>query len=237
MSGGTSSLLWYVARGSGIVAFLLLTFSVGLGIAMNRRWYSRNWPRMVVDAMHRWFTVTFFTFTLIHVVTILLDPFSNVSLMNALIPFTGGYRPVWVSLGVIAIELGLAIGASVWVRRFIGYRAWHIMHGLAYPIYGLSLLHGIFAGIRHRHGVDEPGLWRQRGAHRDGDHLAARTGVQAAHDDVSGRRTLVGGAGSYEWTLHSRLTNRSRDQAPHPTICTLLTPFTRRCGAALRQTD
>ena len=146
MSGGTSSLLWYVARGSGIVAFLLLTFSVGLGIAMNRRWYSRNWPRMVVDAMHRWFTVTFFTFTLIHVVTILLDPFSNVSLMNALIPFTGGYRPVWVSLGVIAIELGLAIGASVWVRRFIGYRAWHIMHGLAYPIYGLSLLHGIFAG-------------------------------------------------------------------------------------------
>ncbi len=146
MSGTTTSLLWYVARGSGIVAFILLTLSVALGITMNRRWYSTNWPRMVVDAMHRWFTITFFSFTVIHVATIMLDPFAHVSLMNAVIPFTGGYRPFWMSLGVIAIELGLAIGASVWVRRWIGYRAWHILHGLAYPIYGLSLLHGLGTG-------------------------------------------------------------------------------------------
>lgn len=146
MSATTTSFLWYVARGSGIVAFTLLTFSVVLGIAMNRRWYSPSWPRMVVDAMHRWFTITFFTFTAIHVTTILLDPFAHVSVMNALIPFSGGYRPFWLSLGVIAIELGLAIGASVWIRRWIGYRAWHIMHGLAYPIYALSLLHGLGTG-------------------------------------------------------------------------------------------
>ncbi len=146
MGGSTSSLLWYVARGSGIVAFILLSFSVMLGIAMNRRWYSANWPRMVVDAMHRWFTITFFTFTAIHVTTIMLDPFSHVSLMNAIIPFSGGYRPFWMSLGVIAIELGLAIGASAWIRRFIGYRAWHIMHGLAYPIYALSLFHALGTG-------------------------------------------------------------------------------------------
>lgn len=146
MSGSTSSLLWYVARGSGVVAFILLTCSVALGIAMNRRWYSASWPRMIVDAMHRWFTITFFTFTVIHVTTIMLDPFAHVSLMNALIPFSGGYRPFWMSLGVIAIELGLAIGASAWIRRFIGYRAWHIMHGLAYPIYGLALIHGLGTG-------------------------------------------------------------------------------------------
>ncbi len=146
MSGTTTSLLWYVARGSGIVAFILLTLSVALGITMNRRWYSTNWPRMVVDAMHRWFTITFFSFTVIHVATIMLDPFAHVSLMNAVIPFSGGYRPFWMSLGVIAIELGLAIGASVWIRRWIGYRAWHILHGLAYPIYGLTLLHGLGTG-------------------------------------------------------------------------------------------
>ncbi len=146
MSGTTTSLLWYVARGSGIVAFILLTLSVALGITMNRRWYSTNWPRMVVDAMHRWFTITFFSFTVIHVATIMLDPFAHVSLKNAVIPFSGGYRPFWMSLGVIAIELGLAIGASVWVRRWIGYRAWHILHGLAYPIYGLTLLHGLGTG-------------------------------------------------------------------------------------------
>ncbi len=141
-----SSLMWYVARGSGMVAFILLTGSVVLGILNSRRWFSDRWPRLIVDAMHRYLTITFFTFTVIHVATILLDPFAHVSIQNALIPFSGGYRPFWLSLGVIAIELGLAIGASVWIRRFIGYRAWHLMHGLAYPIYLFSLFHAIGTG-------------------------------------------------------------------------------------------
>lgn len=150
MSGNVGSLLWYVARGSGIVAYLLLTAAVVLGIALSRRWYSSTWPRMVVDATHRWLTITFYAFVFIHVLTIWLDPVAHFSILATVIPFAASYRPFWVSLGIVGAELGLAIGASVWVRRWIGYRAWHLLHGLAYPIFGLSLLHGLGSGTDSR---------------------------------------------------------------------------------------
>ena len=150
MNGSFGLLLWYVARGSGFVAYLLLTASIVLGIALSRRWYSANWPRVVVDATHRWITLTFYSFIVIHVLTIWLDPLAHFTFLHTIIPFAGSYRPFWVSLGIIAGELGLAIGASVWVRRWIGYRTWHMLHGLAYPIFAMSLLHGLGTGTDTR---------------------------------------------------------------------------------------
>ncbi len=146
MSGSTSNLLWYVGRGSGITAYLLLTFSVVLGIALSRRWYSVHWPRMVVDELHRWLTTTFYVFVAIHVITMLLDPFTHFRVIDVLVPFASTYRPIWLSLGIIGTELSIAAGASVWVRKWIGYRTWHVLHLMAYPIFFMSLLHAIGTG-------------------------------------------------------------------------------------------
>lgn len=145
-SGAGTQLFWFVGRGSGIVAYVLLTLSVTLGIALSRRWHARTWPRVVVHEAHRWLTLTFFLFLGIHVVMMLLDPFAQFTLADVIVPFVSQYRTLWLGLGIIAGELGLAIAASVWVRRWIGYRAWHILHGLAYPIWLLSLLHALGTG-------------------------------------------------------------------------------------------
>jgi hypothetical protein len=72
------------------------------------------------------------------------------SVADVLVPFASSYRALWLSLGIIAGELLLAVGASVWVRDWIGYRAWHILHGLAYPILLMSLLHALGAGADTR---------------------------------------------------------------------------------------
>lgn len=149
----STQLYWYIGRGSGIVAYLLLTLSVVLGIALSRRWHSPGWPRLVVHEAHRWATLTFYLFVAIHVTMMLLDPFAGFSVTDLLVPFASSYRPLWLSLGIVAAELALAIGASVWVREWIGYRTWHILHGLAYPIFVASLLHGIGTG------TDSGTLW------------------------------------------------------------------------------
>jgi hypothetical protein len=146
LSGSTSNLTWYIGRGSGITAYLLLTFTVVLGIALSRRWYSSRVPRMVVDELHRWLTMTFYVFLAIHVVTMLLDPFTHFRLIDVTLPFVSSYRPIWLSLGIIGSELSVAAGASVWIRRWIGYRAWHVLHLTAYPIFFFSLLHAIGTG-------------------------------------------------------------------------------------------
>jgi predicted ferric reductase len=146
MNSTQSSLLWFVARGSGMVAYLLLTATVVLGIAVNRRWSNADWPRLVVEGAHRWFTLIFSLFLIVHIATLVLDPFSHISFGDAVIPFAGTYRTFWVGLGVVAAELVVAIVLSVAVRRWIGYRLWHALHLLTYLLFPLSLLHGIGTG-------------------------------------------------------------------------------------------
>lgn len=141
-----TQLYWYIGRGSGIVSYLLLTLSVVLGIALSQRWHSPSWPRLVVHEAHRWATLTFYLFVLLHVSMMLLDPYIGFSVADVTVPFVSDYRPLWLSLGIIAAELALAIGASVLVRERIGYRAWHLLHGLAYPLFAMSLLHGFGTG-------------------------------------------------------------------------------------------
>lgn len=137
---------WYVGRGSGIVAFLLLTLVIVLGIALSRRWHNPRWPRVVVHEAHRWATTMFYVFVVIHVAFLLLDPFFPLTVREVLVPFLHPYRPLWFGLGIIAAELALAMGASVFLRGRIGYRAWHAMHTLAYPIFVAALLHGVGTG-------------------------------------------------------------------------------------------
>ncbi|HEV2528732.1 MAG TPA: ferric reductase-like transmembrane domain-containing protein [Thermomicrobiales bacterium] len=137
---------WYVGRGSGIVAYLLLTIIVVLGIALSRRWHNPRWPRVVVHEAHRWATITFYVFLVLHVAFLLLDPFFGLTVWDVTVPFLHPYRPLWFGLGIVAAELALAMGASVWLRGRIGYRAWHLLHGLAYPIFIAALLHGVGVG-------------------------------------------------------------------------------------------
>ena len=47
------SAYWYLTRGTGTVALILLTLSVALGVANSRRLRTERVPRFVIDAMHR----------------------------------------------------------------------------------------------------------------------------------------------------------------------------------------
>ena len=65
--------LWYLTRGSGAVALLLLTASVVLGVANTTRWKTDRWPRFLVYGLHRNVTLLALAFTAIHVATTIVD--------------------------------------------------------------------------------------------------------------------------------------------------------------------
>jgi hypothetical protein len=88
---------------------------------------------------------------LLHVGTILADPWAKVGWSGAIIPFTAGYRPTWVGTGTLAVytfvlvaAIGLARGQLASSVR--GARAWRWLHGLAYLGWGMALLHGFNSG-------------------------------------------------------------------------------------------
>jgi hypothetical protein len=146
----SSQALWFATRGFGVVALLLLTAVVVLGAAGATRWRSRRWPRFVVAGLHRNLTLLALVFIVLHVVTTVVDGYAPISLLNAVLPFTSPYRPIWLGLGAVAFDLLLALTATSLLRARIGYRRWRALHWLAYASWPVALVHGLGTGTDAR---------------------------------------------------------------------------------------
>jgi methionine sulfoxide reductase heme-binding subunit len=140
------SAYWYLTRSTGAVALVLLTLSVVLGVVDVSRFSSVRWPRFVLGSLHRNVSLLAVAFLLVHILTAVLDSFAPISLIDAIVPFGGSYRPFWLGLGAIAFDLLLAVTLTSMVRRRLGYGAWRATHWLAYACWPIALLHGLGTG-------------------------------------------------------------------------------------------
>jgi Ferric reductase like transmembrane component len=140
------SVYWYLTRSTGVVSLLLLTLTVVLGVIDVRRWSTPAWPRFVLDSLHRSVSMLVLVFLGLHIVTAALDSFAPIALIDAVLPFIGSYRPVWLGLGAVAFDLLLAIAITSLMRERLGHRAWRITHWLAYACWPIALLHGLGTG-------------------------------------------------------------------------------------------
>jgi methionine sulfoxide reductase heme-binding subunit len=136
---------WFVTRATGVVALILLTCSVALGVAGVRRMQLAN-LRFVVDALHRSVSLTAVAFVALHVLTALLDGFAPISVLDVFIPFHSAYRPVWLGLGAVSFDLAAAVTVTSLLRDRLGYRAWRVTHWLAYLSWPLALIHSYGTG-------------------------------------------------------------------------------------------
>ena len=56
------------------------------------------------------------------------------------------YRPFWLGLGAVALDLLLALVVTSLLRHRLGYRTWRIVHWLAYACWPVAVLHGLGTG-------------------------------------------------------------------------------------------
>lgn len=148
--GSAPSPLWYATRATGVVALVLLTISVALGVAGTARFSSAAMPRLVRSGLHRNVSMLSVGFVAAHVLTAVLDPFASIPITQAIIPFSSHYRPFWLSLGTIAFDLLLALILTSVLRTRLGYRAWRGVHWLAYASWPIALWHGLGTGTDSR---------------------------------------------------------------------------------------
>jgi sulfoxide reductase heme-binding subunit YedZ len=140
------SVYWYMTRSTGVVSLILLTLTVVLGVVDVNRWSSPRWPRFVLDSLHRHVSMLVLVFLGLHILTAALDSFAPISLLDAVVPFIGSYRPFWLGLGAVALDLLLALAITSMLRERLGHRAWRITHWLAYACWPIALLHGLGTG-------------------------------------------------------------------------------------------
>jgi len=141
-----STVPWYVARAGGMVAFLLLTGSVLLGLALSGHARLRRWPRFALEDVHRFVGLLAGSFVAIHVLALLLDGYLPFSLVQVLVPGTAPYRPLATAVGVVAAELLVALAVTNRLRRSLPYTFWRRAHYLTFAVWALALGHGIAAG-------------------------------------------------------------------------------------------
>jgi methionine sulfoxide reductase heme-binding subunit len=140
-----SATTWYIARSSGIVAYLLLSSSVVLGALMAGR-AKFVWPRFAVEEVHRFLALLAGVFVVVHGSALLLDTVVPISLKQELVPFSSAYRPFAVALGVLAAELMAAVGITNLFRARLPHTVWRRAHYLTLAVWGLATLHGLLAG-------------------------------------------------------------------------------------------
>lgn len=140
------SVYWYLTRSTGFVSLLLLTLTMVLGVIDVSRFSTPSWPRFVLDSLHRSVSLLVLVFLALHIVTAALDSFAPIALVDAVLPFVGSYRPIWLGLGAVAFDLLLALAITSAMRQRLGHRAWRLTHWLAYACWPIALLHSLGTG-------------------------------------------------------------------------------------------
>jgi sulfoxide reductase heme-binding subunit YedZ len=140
------SAYWYLTRSTGAVALLLLTVAIVLGVIDVKRWSTARWPRFVIDSLHRNVALLALVFLLLHILTSVLDSFASISIVDAVVPFVGSYRPFWLGLGAVAFDLIVAVILTSVLRARMGFGTWRAVHWLTYASWPIALVHGLGTG-------------------------------------------------------------------------------------------
>ncbi len=145
-TGVASNPLWYATRSSALVAFVLLTLSVVLGILTTQRIATGWWPRFASQTLHRNVSLLAVAMLLTHILTTLLDNYVAISWWAGVIPFVSTYQRVWIGIGTLAFDLILVVTLSSLIRTAVGHRWWRLLHWLSYAAWPLALTHYLSSG-------------------------------------------------------------------------------------------
>jgi hypothetical protein len=140
---------WILGRATGLTAYvlLLLLSVVGLLLAHPHR---GRWTRpsaLTRIRVHVSLAMFTLTFLVSHIVVLATDSYADVGFVGAVVPFAAAYRPVAVTLGVLAMWSGLVSGLTAGLagtRPLVN--VWWPAHKVALAAFVLTWLHALFAG-------------------------------------------------------------------------------------------
>ena len=141
---------WIIGRAAGLSAYLLMVLLVGTGLVLSHPARSRlRRPRAATRIrLHVSLAVFTLALTVLHVVVLATDSYAGVGVRGALVPLGSTYRPVPVTLGVIALYAGLLAGLTAELAgRRVAARVWWPVHKVAAVALLLAWGHGVLAGI------------------------------------------------------------------------------------------
>ena len=146
-------LWWLISRASGVVALVLVSLSVLMGLSMAARAIRRPGRKRAVVRLHEHVALAALAAIGLHGLSLLGDGWLRPGLRGIAIPFAMSYRPPFTAAGIVAGYLLVLVGPSFYLRRRIGAGRWRKLHRLSAVIWVLSVVHTLGAGS------DATALW------------------------------------------------------------------------------
>lgn len=140
------NLTWFLIRGSGIAAFVLLTTSVAWGLMVSTKLFGRAVKAKGLQWIHESLGLGAVVATAVHLGALWADEFIEFSVLDLLVPGVSTWEPVPTALGIVAFWSLLVVTFSFYVKKWIGQSAWRTIHYLAFGSYAAALGHGVLAG-------------------------------------------------------------------------------------------
>ena len=141
-----SAAFWALGRGTGVVALVLFTVSLVLGIVARS---GRPVPwlgRFGTSDLHRTAALTGTGLVAAHVATFYFDPYAQLRLVDFVFPFLGAYKPLWLGLGTLALDLLGVVTVVSLLRHRVGPRVFKTVHWATYALWPVALLHALGNG-------------------------------------------------------------------------------------------
>jgi sulfoxide reductase heme-binding subunit YedZ len=137
---------WLASRASGVVALILVTISVAIGLTMASKLVRKRGVGPILVRIHEQTALAGLVAIAVHGITLLGDPWLHPGVKGILVPFTMGYKPAFTGLGIIAGYLAAFLGLTFYARRRIGTKLWRKLHRATVVVWALGIVHAFGAG-------------------------------------------------------------------------------------------
>jgi methionine sulfoxide reductase heme-binding subunit len=138
--------VWLAARATGLVALVLVSLLVVLGILLSHPEQTQWKLAKKIYPWHEALWVFVLAFLAVHIVSLVIDPYAGVGIRGALIPGLSEYRTVPVALGVISLYALIITALTARYTHLLPTGWWLKLHRLAGLALALAWAHGVLAG-------------------------------------------------------------------------------------------
>jgi ferredoxin len=138
--------LQLVAATVGFISFFLLWLTVIWGMILRNGW-ALTWVRhTTLLATHTTVALVGLTLGAVHAGAQMVKPGNLFRLVDILVPFAFWRDPIGTGVGVLGLEILIAVAASIVIQRWLGHNRWRALHTLAYVAFTLIVAHILISG-------------------------------------------------------------------------------------------
>jgi sulfoxide reductase heme-binding subunit YedZ len=144
LTDASTHVFWITSRAAGIVALVLASLSVSMGLLMSTKLLRRKRPDLL--ATHEVLSLSTIVAIVVHGVSLLGDQYLHPSIADIAVPFLGSYKSAWTGVGIIGGWGLILLGLGYYARRQIGAKRWRSLHRLTVLAWLAGLIHALGEG-------------------------------------------------------------------------------------------